>query len=128
MPAFGSFPPVPAVLDSRFVSVDVLFLSIQLDPTIYESLQKEKVQVGDVIYIEANSGAVKVPGDSSNGVNLLIPPLLSLPPPHFSPQRQGRSDAFATEYDLEADEYIPLPKGEVGVFLKKLLPLSFSKA
>lgn len=32
----------------------------QLDPSIYESLQKEKVEVGDVIYIEANSGAVKV--------------------------------------------------------------------
>jgi DNA helicase TIP49 (TBP-interacting protein) len=31
-----------------------------LDPTIYESLQKEKVTVGDVIYIEANSGSVKV--------------------------------------------------------------------
>eukprot|EP00128_Syssomonas_multiformis_P009716 Colp12_sorted_trinity150504_noHs@11592 len=59
---------------------------LKLDPTIYESMQKEKVQVGDVIYIEANSGAVK---------------------------RQGRSDAFATEFDLEAEEYVPLPKGEV---------------
>jgi len=34
---------------------------LKLDPTIYEGLQKEKVEVGDVIYIEANSGAVKVP-------------------------------------------------------------------
>lgn len=34
--------------------------SLRLDPTIYESLQKEKVNLGDVIYIEANSGAVKV--------------------------------------------------------------------
>lgn len=33
---------------------------LKLDPSIYESLQKEKVQVGDVIYIEANTGAVKV--------------------------------------------------------------------
>ena len=33
---------------------------LKLDPSIYESMQKEKVQVGDVIYIEANSGAVKV--------------------------------------------------------------------
>lgn len=33
---------------------------LKLDPGIYESLQKEKVNVGDVIYIEANSGAVKV--------------------------------------------------------------------
>lgn len=39
-----------------------------------------------MIYIEANSGAVK---------------------------RQGRSDAFATEFDLEAEDYVPLPKGEV---------------
>ena len=45
-----------------------------------------QVAVGDVIYVEANSGAVK---------------------------RVGRSDAFATEFDLEAEEYVPLPKGEV---------------
>ena len=59
---------------------------LKLDPSIYESLQKEKTQVGDVIYIEANSGAVK---------------------------RQGRSDTYATEFDLEAEEYVPLPKGDV---------------
>ena len=40
-------------------------------------------QAGDVIYIEANSGAVK---------------------------RVGRCDAYATEFDLEAEEYVPLPK------------------
>jgi DNA helicase TIP49 (TBP-interacting protein) len=45
-----------------------------------------QVAVGDVIYIEANSGAVK---------------------------RVGRCDSFATEYDLEAEEYVPIPKGEV---------------
>lgn len=59
---------------------------LKLDPSIFESLQKERVEVGDVIYIEANSGAVK---------------------------RQGRSDTFATEFDLETEEYVPLPKGEV---------------
>ncbi|CAN8252569.1 unnamed protein product [Cochlearia groenlandica] len=59
---------------------------LKLDPTIYDAMIKEKVAVGDVIYIEANSGAVK---------------------------RVGRSDAFATEFDLEAEEYVPLPKGEV---------------
>jgi len=59
---------------------------LKLDPSIYESIQKEKVTVGDVIYIEANSGAVK---------------------------RVGRSDAYATEYDLEAEEYVPIPKGDV---------------
>ena len=25
----------------------------------------------------------------------------------------GRSDTYATEVDLEADEYVPLPKGDV---------------
>lgn len=59
---------------------------LKLDPTVYESLQREKIELGDVIYIEANSGAVK---------------------------RQGRSDSYATEFDLEADEYVPLPKGDV---------------
>lgn len=59
---------------------------LKLDPSIYESLQKEKVVIGDVIYIEANTGSVK---------------------------RQGRSDSYATEYDLEAESYVPLPKGDV---------------
>lgn len=34
---------------------------LRLDPSIYESIQKERVTIGDVIYIEANTGAVKVP-------------------------------------------------------------------
>lgn len=59
---------------------------LRLDPSIYDALQKEKVSIGDVIYIESNSGAVK---------------------------RVGRSDAYASEYDLEADEYVPVPKGDV---------------
>ena len=37
-----------------------------------------------MIYIEASSGNVK---------------------------RVGRSDTYASEYDLEAEEYVPLPKG-----------------
>ncbi len=49
-------------------------------------MQKEKIQSGDVIYIEASSGNVK---------------------------RVGRCDAYATEFDLEAEEYVPLPKGDV---------------
>ena len=59
---------------------------LRLDPSIYDSLQKEHVTVGDVIYIEAGSGSVK---------------------------RVGRSDQYAAEFDLEADEYVPLPKGDV---------------
>merc|ERR1712139_725097 len=60
--------------------------TLKLAPQIYENLQKEKAQVGDVIYIEANSGISK---------------------------RVGRSDSYATEFDLEADEYVPVPKGDV---------------
>ncbi|SPO05687.1 RuvB-like helicase 1 [Cephalotrichum gorgonifer] len=59
---------------------------LKLDPSIYEAIQKERVTVGDVIYIEANTGACK---------------------------RVGRSDAYATEFDIEAEEYVPIPKGEV---------------
>jgi len=33
---------------------------LKLDPSIYEAILKEKIIVGDVIYIEANTGAVKV--------------------------------------------------------------------
>ena len=33
---------------------------LRLDPSIYESIMKEKIVVGDVVYIEANTGAVKV--------------------------------------------------------------------
>ena len=32
---------------------------LKLDPGIDESLQQERVEVGDVIYIEANTGTVK---------------------------------------------------------------------
>lgn len=33
--------------------------------------------------------------------------------PFLPLQRQGRCDTFATEFDLEAEEYVPLPKGDV---------------
>ncbi|KAI9293336.1 ruvB-like 1 [Neoconidiobolus thromboides FSU 785] len=59
---------------------------LKLDPSIYDAMLKEKVSVGDVIYIEANTGAVK---------------------------RVGRSDTYSSEFDLEAEEYVPLPKGDV---------------
>ncbi|KJA16084.1 hypothetical protein HYPSUDRAFT_47725 [Hypholoma sublateritium FD-334 SS-4] len=59
---------------------------LRLDPTIYEAILKEKIVVGDVVYIEQQTGAVK---------------------------RVGRSDAYAASYDLESETYVPLPKGEV---------------
>jgi len=33
---------------------------LRLDPTIYEAILKEKIVIGDVVYIEHNTGAVKV--------------------------------------------------------------------
>jgi RuvB-like protein 1 (pontin 52) len=56
-----------------------------LDPTFHCPLAKEGVQVDAVIHIEADSGTVK---------------------------RVGPSDSFATEFDLEAKECVPLPKGD----------------
>ncbi|KAE9401639.1 RuvB-like helicase 1 [Gymnopus androsaceus JB14] len=59
---------------------------LRLDPSIYEAILKEKIVVGDVIYIENTTGAVK---------------------------RVGRSDAYASSYDLESETYVPVPKGDV---------------
>ena len=33
---------------------------LRLDPSIYQAILKEKIVVGDVIYVEHNTGAVKV--------------------------------------------------------------------
>jgi RuvB-like protein 1 len=38
---------------------------LSLDPSIYEAIQKERISPGDVIYIESNSGSVKVGARSS---------------------------------------------------------------
>ena len=54
-------------------------INISTHKTKSNRVQKEGVAVGDVIYIEANSGAVK---------------------------RVGRSDAFATEFDLEVSAFV----------------------
>ncbi|KRX79751.1 RuvB-like 1 [Trichinella sp. T6] len=59
---------------------------LKLDPTLYDVFLQQRIEVGDVIYIETNSGAVK---------------------------RVGRCDVYATETDLEAEEFVPLPKGEI---------------
>ena len=85
--------PDPTGSQARIVSSVTISLktskgakTLKLAPSIYEHLQREKVQLGDVIYIEANTGVAK---------------------------RVGRSDTFATEFDLEAEEYVPVPKGDV---------------
>ena len=73
---------------------------LRLDASLFDSIEKEKIQVGDVIYIEANSGVIKRVGRSD--AYFLCHPL---------------THRYASEYDLEADEYVPIPKGEV--FKKK---------
>ena len=85
--------PDPTGSQARIVSSVTVSLkttkgakTLKLAPSIYDHLQREKVQVGDVIFIEANTGVAK---------------------------RVGRSDNFATEFDLEAEEYVPVPKGDV---------------
>jgi RuvB-like protein 1 (pontin 52) len=40
---------------------------LKLDPSIHDALQKEKVAPGDVIYIDANAGAVKRVGRCVGG-------------------------------------------------------------
>ncbi|KAI0005283.1 DNA helicase [Russula compacta] len=78
---------------------------LRLDPTIYEAILKEKILVGDVIYIEANTGAVKVWST--------LDYLAYVHRPSMNLQRVGRSDAYASSYDLESETYVPLPKGDV---------------
>eukprot|EP00834_Sanchytrium_tribonematis_P007362 NODE_654_length_4980_cov_0.656833.p2 type:complete len:434 gc:universal NODE_654_length_4980_cov_0.656833:700-2001(+) len=59
---------------------------LKLDASMYHAFQSNHIQLNDVIYIESNSGLVK---------------------------RCGKSDAFANEYDLENETYVPIPKGDV---------------
>lgn len=60
--------------------------TLRLAPKIHEQILREKIRIGDVIYIEVNTGHVK---------------------------RLGRCNVYAKEYDIEFDEYVSLPKGEV---------------
>lgn len=52
----------------------------------FNAVRREKVTIGDVVHIEIRNGFVK---------------------------RIGKCDAYSTEYDLEVEEYVPLPKGDV---------------
>ena len=59
---------------------------LRLDGAVYQQLEQQNVRVGDVVYIEANSGLVK---------------------------RLGRADKFVTDSRLESDSFVPVPGGEV---------------
>lgn len=60
--------------------------SLKLDPNVLSTLRANNIRVGDIVYVESNSGAIK---------------------------RLGRCDVYKQEHDLEADEYLPIPKTEV---------------
>ncbi len=54
--------------------------------SIWEQIQKQKIKKGDIVFIEANIGKIK---------------------------RVGRCDVYSTEYDLENENYVPIPNGNV---------------
>lgn len=60
--------------------------TLKLDPVVYQGILHAKCRLGDILLIEANSGAVK---------------------------RVGRADTYQVEFDLETDQWVPVPKGEV---------------
>ena len=59
---------------------------LRLDPAIHAALLRERVAPGDVVYLEAASGAVR---------------------------RVGRCAAHAAAFDLGGESYVPLPTGDV---------------
>ena len=59
---------------------------LKLDSSIYNNIVKANIQLGDIIYIENQSGSVV---------------------------RVGRCDIYSNEYDLENELYVPIPKGDV---------------
>jgi RuvB-like protein 1 (pontin 52) len=61
-------------------------MMIKGDPSIYEQIQQQKISVGDVIYIDHDHSAIT---------------------------RVGRWDNRASDSNLEADKFVPMPKGDV---------------
>jgi len=62
---------------------------LQIDNDLYDSLLKQNVEVGDVIYIDTSNGIIK---------------------------RKGRCEAYRPDFDIEQDTYVPLPIGNVDKF------------
>ncbi|KAM0686464.1 RuvB ATP-dependent DNA helicase pontin [Conglomerata obtusa] len=59
---------------------------IKIHPSIRAQVLRENIRLGDIVYIESNSGIVK---------------------------RLGRSEAYVQDCALECERYVPVPKGEV---------------
>ncbi|OAG33626.1 RuvB-like protein 1 (pontin 52) [Nematocida sp. ERTm5] len=59
---------------------------LTLNPILSQEIIKQKITVGDIIYIEPDQNIIK---------------------------KIGRSDSYASEFDIESDKYVPLPKGDI---------------
>ncbi|OAG29659.1 RuvB-like protein 1 (pontin 52) [Nematocida displodere] len=63
---------------------------LTLSPSLSQEIVKQRISVGDIVYVEADDCIIK---------------------------KIGRSEAYASEFDIESDKYVPMPKGEI--FTKK---------
>ncbi|EPR79380.1 RuvB/Pontin protein, partial [Spraguea lophii 42_110] len=69
----------------------------KLSGEFYNELISQRIEEGDIIFIEASAGLIK---------------------------RLGRSETFVKAYDLERDKYIPLPTNEVRIKKKVIKVLN----
>jgi len=60
--------------------------TLQLSKELKDQMIFQNVKVGDVVHIDSSSGVFK---------------------------RMGRGESYLNDYDLEADKYVPLPKGDI---------------
>lgn len=78
------------VVNIRDLSIDLRSgkgtKSLRLSKELTDQLVYQNVKVGDVIHIDSSSGILK---------------------------RMGRGESHLNDYDLEAERYVPLPKGEI---------------
>lgn len=59
---------------------------LTLSPSISQQILRQKITAGDIIYIEADDEIVK---------------------------KIGRSDMYASEFDIESNKYMPIPRGDI---------------
>lgn len=71
-----------------FISLKTLKGSkrLRISASLYNLVEKENISVGDIVYIESNSGIIK---------------------------RLGRSEAYIQDIDIESERYVSIPKTDV---------------
>uniref|UniRef100_A0AC34FPD4 RuvB-like helicase n=1 Tax=Panagrolaimus sp. ES5 TaxID=591445 RepID=A0AC34FPD4_9BILA len=85
---------------------------LQIDGELYDSLLKQHVEVGDVIFLDNTNGIVKRKGKSDayrSAHDIEQDTYVPLP----TGTRKGKSDAYRSAHDIEQDTYVPLPTGTV---------------